>query len=101
MKNTKVITELESRCHDCGNKLPQGRGKTSFYCRLIGLCRYCYRHKFPQHRRKSVMRPDGPYFLSYGERRRRERKSFDVTLWSPEFYDEWMGYWAARRRGVL
>jgi len=86
------------RCQECGGKLPTGRSERTWRCRLIGLCRYCYRHKFPRRGRPrwgAISRRSEP-ILSYYERRKKEQKAFDTTCWSPKFYSQWIEYWLAQ-----
>jgi hypothetical protein len=101
-RNDKPEAEdLEKRCHDCGGNLPRGKGRVSFYCRLIGLCRYCYRHKFPKRGRPKwpPISSGSERLLSWDERRYMERAGFNPEVWSPEFRREMEDYWRARMRG--
>jgi len=109
MKKNK-IDGLDERCHDCGQALPKSPSYPPFskgeagglelpWCyRFIGLCRYCYRHKFPARGRPSwpAISQSNQRFLSWTERREMERDAFDTTQWSPEFYAEWIAYWIAQ-----
>ena len=84
-----------TRCQECGDELPKSRTRTGWLCRTIGLCKYCYQHKFDQ--REESDRPaisqNGEKLLSWSERREMERAGFDSTNWSPEFYQEWLEIW--------
>ena len=103
MKENEVIEGLDERCHDCGGSLPMGKGCISFYCRLIGLCRYCYQHKYPMPKPRpeptQEERENTP--LSYNQRRASERAGFNEEVWSPEFRAEWLEYWEAKMRGEI
>jgi len=101
MRKNKVIFE-ETRCHDCGKPLPKGKGQRSFYCRLIGLCQYCYRHKHPRHDRTGNLKPQlAQDLMSWDERRWLERLGFDESIWSQAFREEWLDYWEAWMRGEI
>jgi len=89
MRKNKIIQDTEERCHDCGNALPQGKGRISWFCRTIGLCRYCYRHKFPGPKPSSLLTPEEieERPLSYSQRRYLIRQGFNEKLLSPEVED--------------
>ena len=105
MKKNEVMVEegFDERCHDCGKRLPTGKGLRAWYCRTIGLCRYCYRHKYLTRRkgRQTPVKPEGKWFLSWDERRYLERIGFNEEVWSPEFRAEMHEYWRARMRGEV
>lgn len=106
MKRKEMISVddgLDERCHDCGKPLPRGKSLNTWYCQMIGLCRYCYRHKFPTRRkgRQTPVKPEGKRLLSWSERRYLERVGFNEEVWSPEFRAEMHEYWRARMRGEV
>ena len=103
MRNNEDCEGLNERCHDCGNPLPTGKSLKAFYCQLIGLCRYCYGHKYPSgHKHKQPpVKPNGKRLLSWTERRYLERAGFNPEVWSPEFRAEMEEYWRARERGEV
>ena len=107
-KKNEVISkgfEGETRCHEpgCGNPLPKGNGLRAWYCQTIGLCRYCYRHKYPRRGRPkwAPISSGSKRFLSWDERRYMERAGFNPEVWSPEFRAEMEDYWEARKRGEV
>ena len=104
MKEKQVIPEaegLDERCHDCGKSLPKGKSMNTWYCQTIGLCRYCYRHKFPKRGKPkwSPISQGSQRLLSWSELRWMERSDFNEEVWSPEFRAEMHEYWEARMRG--
>ena len=103
MRNNEVLAKEERFCHDCGKPLPRGKGLRAWYCQTIGLCRYCYRHKYPTRRNpeQTPVKPEGKRFLSWTERRYLERKGFNEEVWSEEFRKEMRDYWKARMRGEV
>ena len=102
-KKNEVIEGFDERCHDCGEPLPKGNGLRAWYCQTLGLCRYCYRHKYPTRRnhKQTPVKPNGKRFLSWTERRYLERAGFNEEVWSPEFRAEMHEYYEARMRGEL
>jgi hypothetical protein len=103
---------LDERCHDCGKPLPRGKSLRTWYCQTIGLCRYCYRHKYPtrpvcplgtgrRNRKQTPVKPNGKRLLSWTERRYLERAGFNEEVWSPEFRAEMHEYYRARMRGEV
>ncbi len=103
MKKNEVLNEemIEERCHDCGEPLPQGKGKVSFYARNMGLCLYCYRRKYQRRGRPKwhAISSGSDWFLSWTKRRCLEQKGFNPDVWSEEFRREMRDYWRARMRG--
>ncbi len=102
-RNNEVLAKEERFCHDCGKPLPRGKGLRAWYCQTVGLCRYCYRHKYPiqRNRKQTPIKPNGKRFLSWTERRYLERAGFNPEVWSPEFRAEMRDYWKARMRGEV
>ncbi len=105
MTNDEITQDepLEERCHDCGGNLPKGKGLQSFYCQMIGLCRYCYRHKYRRRGRPkwAPISSGSERILSWSELREMERKGFNEEVWSPEFREEMRDYYEARMRGEV
>jgi len=92
-----------TRCHECGEEIPQSRTRIGRLCRATGLCKYCYKHGLDQHQasdRPSISQ-DGEKLLSWSERREMEQDGFNPEVWSPEFREEMRDYWKARMRGEV
>ncbi|MFH1231013.1 MAG: hypothetical protein V1709_05895 [Planctomycetota bacterium] len=79
----------------CRDYVPQGKSLESMTCRVLHLCKYCYRSKFPK--RKMWNLPEARHgsekVLTPSDRRHIERSQFEymeIFLWDPEFYYEWL-----------
>lgn len=111
MEENKVISddfEWEKQCHEpgCGKPLPRGKSLMAWYCQTIGLCRYCYGHKYHGRGRPAPKptTPGGERFLSWSERRWLIEHQFDGAeelIWSAEFLAEWRDYIDALWRGEV
>lgn len=94
------------RCRECSKRVPKGKSQISLCCRDMGLCRYCYRAKFPIRRRpkRKRGRRELAQPISMEDRIRYEEHAFEGMerlIWSKEFYEEWREYINARKRGEL
>jgi hypothetical protein len=89
-------------CKECGQRLPTKKaGLVNLACRMLGLCRYCYRAKFS---RQGGIRQVYQKHLTPWERAQALRRQFEgveVLIWSPDFYQEWLQYVQAVERGEL
>ncbi len=100
---SELLHSGDERCHDCGKPLARGESLRTWYCQTIGLCRYCYRNKYPRRGRPKwpPITRGSQRLLSWNERRRMEQKGFNEEVWSPGFRKEMREYWRARMRGEV
>ena len=85
--------------HLCKGKVPGGKSLESFACQILGVCRYCYRMDYAPRATSPKLpacRHGSERLLTPDERHNMERNQFEgmeQTIWTPEFYEEWMEYW--------
>lgn len=94
------------KCRECGKRVPKGKSQISLCCRDMGLCRYCYRAKFPTRRRpkRGRGREELAQPLSREDRIWHEEYAFEgmeQIYWSKDFLAEWREYIEARKRGEI
>lgn len=103
----KCPSDTESRgltCKEkgCQGRIPTGKSLISWHCQMLGICRYCYRMKFPKRKRYGPpLRQGSERLLSWSDRRRRERYGFNPILWSSPFRKQVLDYWKAKERGEV
>lgn len=112
---------VKEKCREdkCNSPVPQGKSWIARICRLLHLCRYCYRMKFPEPAPINLpaCRRGSQRIFTPWERQQIERRSFgyldnskemppineyspifafeqmEEPGWTPESYDAFMGVW--------
>jgi len=110
MKDKRVNQAQKCKEDRCRGKVPRNtKSLESWTCKILGLCRYCYRMKFnhgrPSNRPSSGQaRISSQRHLSYDDRTYLEERAFEgmePLIWRPEFHREWKAYIKARKKGEL
>ena len=107
----------------CLNFVPQGKSFEATAARLMHLCKYCYRARFPKRGPSNLpaCRKGSQRLLTPWEKEEIEKRSFgwmdkpdgqeakekhsfewlDETNWTPELFEEWMKYWEDKLTNVF
>jgi len=97
MEDKKIDSE---RCREelCTGLVPQGKSLRDRTCRILHLCRYCYRMKFPKRGPSNLppCRHGSQRLMTPWEKAQLEKRQLpnpDETNWTPKRYAKWMDYW--------